>query len=130
MYDAFGPGILFSRGAALSILVLTMFAMFLVTYELTTYVRNKLKRRCNTLFDFQILFHRFSGFLITITSYIHVVGHLTGSIRAMDKEKDMDELNSVLTHKTFKTHHNYLELLFKTIPGITGILLTIIITLM
>ena len=36
MYDAFGPGILFSRGAALAILVLTMFGMFLVTYDLTT----------------------------------------------------------------------------------------------
>ena len=45
MYDAFGAGILFSRGAALSIIVLTVFAMFLVTYDLTTFCRNKLKKR-------------------------------------------------------------------------------------
>jgi len=36
MYNMFGVGILFSRGAALSIIVLTMLAMFLVTYDLTT----------------------------------------------------------------------------------------------
>jgi len=130
MYDAFGPGILFSRGAALAILLLTMFGMFLVTYDLTTWVRNKLKRRWNTVFDFQILFHRFSGFLITIYSYIHTVGHLTGSIRALDKEKDVNKINSVLTHKRFDKHLNYFELLFTTIPGVTGILLMIIITLM
>jgi len=45
MYDAFGAGILFSRGAALSIIVLTILAMFLVTYDLTTFCRNKLKKR-------------------------------------------------------------------------------------
>ena len=45
MYDAFGVGILFSRGAALAIIVLTMLAMFLVTYDLTSWCQSKLKRR-------------------------------------------------------------------------------------
>ena len=45
MYDAFGVGILIGKGAALSIIVLTVLAMFLVTYDLTTCCRNKLKKR-------------------------------------------------------------------------------------
>lgn len=58
-YDKFGVGILMGKGAALSILVLTMLLMFLVTYDLTTWVRGILNRWCNTLFDLQVLFHRF-----------------------------------------------------------------------
>ena len=45
MYDAFGVGILIGKGAALSVIVLTILAMFLVTYDLTTCCRNKLKKR-------------------------------------------------------------------------------------
>ena len=59
MYDLFGPGIMISRGAALAIIVLTMITMFFVSYDLTTCIRQKLRGKCSTLFDFQILFHRF-----------------------------------------------------------------------
>lgn len=127
MYDMFGPGILFSRGAALAIILLTMFTVFLVTYDLTTCCRNKLKKRCSTLFDFQILFHRFSGFLITFYSVVHTIGHLTGSVRGLAEEEDVDEINKVLTHKEFSKHLTYAEILLTTIPGITGILLLIVI---
>lgn len=58
-YGMFGPGILVARGSALNILLFTMMAMFMVTYDVTTYVRKCIKHRCATLFDFQILFHRF-----------------------------------------------------------------------
>ena len=59
MYDMFGVGILLGKGAALAIIVLTMMAMFFVTYDVTTMIRNKLKKTFSTLFDFQLLFHRF-----------------------------------------------------------------------
>jgi hypothetical protein len=36
MYDLFGPSLLISRGAALSILIFTMIAMFFVSYDLTS----------------------------------------------------------------------------------------------
>jgi hypothetical protein len=130
MCSKFGPGILFSRGAALSILLLTIFAMFLVTYDLTTCIQKKIKKRCSTLFDFQILFHRFSGFLITFYSIVHTIGHLTSSIKYLDQEDDLDKINSVLTHKKFNKHKTYAELLFTTIPGVTGILLLAIISFM
>lgn len=130
MFDMFGPGILFSRGAALAIICLTMIAIFLVTYDVTTWCRTKLKRRFSTLFDFQILFHRFWGFLITFYSVVHTIGHLTGSIRALHNDKHLEETNEVLTKKEFRTHKSYAELLFATLPGITGILLLSTICLM
>ena len=130
MYDMFGVGILFSRGAALAIIVLTMIAMFLVTYDVTTMWRNKLKRTCSTLFDFQLLFHRFCGFLIFFYSIVHTIGHLTGSARGLSGEKDVNKINHVLTHKEFDKHLSYHEILFMTIPGVTGIILLIIITMM
>ena len=130
MYDMFGPGILFSRGAALAIIVLTMIAMFLVTYDATTFCQNKLKKRCATFFDFQVLFHRFCGFLILFYSWVHTIGHLTGSIRGLSKEKDVNEINDVLTHHEFDEHLTYEQILFTTLPGVTGLILLFIITFM
>ena len=48
----------------------------------------------------------------------------------MDEEKDLSKTNDVLTHKTLDEHLSYSEILFATIPGVTGILLLIIITAM
>jgi len=77
-----------------------------------------------------VLFHRFSGMLITFYSIVHTVGHLTGSVRELHEEEDMEETNDVLTYKEFKSHKSYAEILFTTIPGITGIMLLIIICTM
>ena len=129
-YDLFGPGLIFSRGAALVILIFTMLAMFFVSYDLTTWLRRKLKGRCSTLFDFQILFHRFCGYIILTYSIIHTIGHLTGSFRGLHQEKDLTKINKALTHHEMKEHKPYHLLLFTTLPGITGILLLIIITVM
>ena len=93
MYSVFGVGILLSRGAAFPIIALTMLAMFLVTYDFTTWCRKHLKTRCATLFDFQILFHRFSGMLITFYSIVNSIGHLTGSLKAIHEEDDVGETN-------------------------------------
>jgi predicted ferric reductase len=129
-YDLFGVGILFAKGAAIPILLLTMLALFFVTYELTTCCRTACKTRCSAVFDFQILFHRVSGFLITFYSFVHTIGHLSGTFRALDNEKDLDVINAVFSHKEFKHHKSYAELLFATIPGLTGIILLFIITVM
>lgn len=97
-YDLFGPGLLFGKGAALVILIFTMLAMFFVSYDLTTWLRGKLKGKWSTLFDFQILFHRFCGYVILIYSVIHTIGHLTGSYYKLNKEKDMEKINEALTY--------------------------------
>ena len=48
----------------------------------------------------------------------------------MSEEKDLDKINDVLTHKTLDKHLSYCEILFTTIPGVTGILLLLIIAVM
>ena len=127
MYKFIGVNILFSRGAAWAIIVFTMIAMFFVSYDLTTCMRQCLRGRCPTLFDFQILFHRFWGYTILFYSVVHTVWHLTGTLRAIANWDDLDEINNMLEHHEFNSLKTYPELLFTTIPGITGILLFIII---
>jgi hypothetical protein len=129
-YDFFGVGILLAKGAAIPILLLTMLALFFVTYEMTTCCRTACKTRCSAVFDFQILFHRLSGFMITFYSFVHTIGHLTGTFRVLDDEKNLDVINAIFSHKEFKHHKSYAELLFWTIPGLTGIILLFIITVM
>jgi hypothetical protein len=58
-YDVFGVPLLFSRGGALVILIFTMLVMFFVSYDVTTWLRGKLKGKCATIFDFATLFHKF-----------------------------------------------------------------------
>jgi NADPH oxidase 2 len=121
---------MFSRGSALAILVFTVMAMFFVSYDVTTWVRKKLKGRCSTIFDFQILFHRFCGYVILIYSVIHTIGHLSGTIRKIDQEEDLEKVNDHLTHYEFSSKKSYAELLFWTVPGLTGVILLLIIILM
>ena len=40
MYEVFGPGIVFSRGAALAIIFLTMLVLLFVSYDTLTWIRN------------------------------------------------------------------------------------------
>jgi NADPH oxidase 2 len=126
----FGVTLMFSRGSALAILVFTVMAMFFVSYDVTTWVRKKLKGRCSTIFDFQILFHRFCGYVIMIYSVIHTIGHLSGTIRKIDQEEDLEKVNDHLTHYEFSSKKSYAELLFWTVPGLTGVILLLIIILM
>jgi hypothetical protein len=58
-YEIVGVGLLISRGAALSILVLDIFALTFVSYDLLTMCRSyKCTRRCVTLLDFNVYFHK------------------------------------------------------------------------
>ena len=60
-------------------------------------------------------------------STLHTVGHLIGTFRVFSEADTVDEINDVFKHNEFKSVKTYPELLFTTIPGITGILLMIII---
>jgi hypothetical protein len=129
-YKVFGVTLLFSRGGALVILIFTMLAMFFVSYDVTTWLRGKLKGKCATIFDFQTLFHRFCGYVILTYSVIHTIGHLTGTFRVIHNTKDFEKINDVLTRHQFTEHYEYHMLLFTTLPGVTGLLLLFIILAM
>ena len=63
-------------------------------------------------------------------SVIHTIGHLTGTFRGISQEDDLDEINKALTHYEFDETKEYHELLFTSVPGVTGLLLlTIIISM-
>jgi len=76
------------------------------------------------------MFHRFCGYTILVYSVVHTIGHLTGTFRKMSNEKNVDKLNDALTYYQVEEHKSYAELLFTTVPGITGILLLLIIVAM
>lgn len=67
--------------------------------------------------------------MILIYSWIHTIGHLSGSFVAMTTQP-LEIINKDLMYWRFKSRPTYAELLFATIPGITGIILLLIITLM
>ena len=87
--DFMGAGILFSRGAALAIELLTASAMILICYDLLRCCRGITKNRCKGLLDHHLYYHRWAGYLILIYSLIHTVGHLTGSVRSISEEKNV-----------------------------------------
>ena len=99
MYEVFGFGIFFSRGAALAIIILTMMVLILVSYDTMTCIRNLscCKNHFNSLFDHLVLYHRFVGYLILIYSIVHTIGHLCGSALHIHIE-DMETVNEILTH--------------------------------
>ena len=55
---------------------------------------------------------------------------MTGSFLGLHREKDVSKINEALTHYEFDEHKSYPTLLFTTVPGITGILLLLIIIAM
>ncbi len=66
--------------------------------------------------------------MIFIFSWIHSIGHLAGSFVGIANHS-LDEVNDTLMYKTFKTKPKYWELIFKTTPGITGILLLLVVNI-
>lgn len=81
-------------------------------------------------FNNNILIHRFCGYLMTLYGILHTIGHLLGSMRHFSEADDISKVNKVTLHHDFKHKMSYEELLFTTTPGITGIILVIIMFLM
>ena len=101
-YKLIGFGIVVSRGSASAIHSLNVVSCLMVSYSFITKCWSVCKKRCSTLLDFKILFHRICGYLILLFSYIHTIGHLAGSFAAISKA-DLEETNSVLMKKKFTT---------------------------
>ena len=101
----------------------------LLNYSIVTFIWGWCCKMNILLIDKKILFHRICGFMVFIYSWIHSIGHLTGSFRAIS-EKPLEEINAYLMTKTFKEKPSYAYLVFCTIPGTTGLILLFIITCM
>lgn len=118
-----------SRGSASSILGLLTILLFLVSYDLLTCLRGKCCKRNCTIIDKKILFHWISGFTILGYSFLHTIGHLTGSMKTA-ASADIDKVNEYFMHKTFDRQYSYPYLVFLSRPGATGWLLWFFFILM
>lgn len=128
-YEKIGLPILFSRGAAGAILLLIILTLFFVAYDLQTWCRSKFcKTTLIVLVDEKTRFHKFCGYLLLAYAILHSLGHLSGSMWTISS-LEVEETNAILTHKQFKDKPTYLELLM-TLPGITGFLMLVILSLM
>jgi hypothetical protein len=58
--------------------------------------------------------------LITFYAIVHTIGHLNGTMKVISEEEDIQKANDVLLHHEFGKEMSYAELLFTTIPGVTG----------
>ena len=67
---------------------------------------------------------------MTIFAIIHTACHLMGSFRILAENKNLEQINDHLAVKAFDRHYSYVQLLFTTIPGITGIILFLWLMLM
>ena len=58
---------------------------------------------------------------MALMAVIHTVGHLIGPVNTIANETDIDKLNSFMIKKKWDRTVTYVELLFTTIPGFTGL---------
>ena len=128
--DYIGPWIIVSRACASAILSTTLILMLFVSYDLMTVMRLKWRGKWLLWFNNNILIHRFWGFVITFYGTLHTIGHCLGSIKKISEEDNIEEVNKVTLHHDFATERSYLYLLFWSIPGLTGVVLLILMFLM
>ena len=67
---------------------------------------------------------------MTFYGILHTIGHLLGSFKKFSEEKDINNVNRITLNKNFDGRRTYLQLLFLSIPGSTGIVLVILMLAM
>ncbi len=70
----------------------------------------------------------FCGYMILLFSWIHAIAHLATTFETIQKTP-LAEINAVLAKKRFSRSYTFAELLFTTKPGVTGLLLLLVINL-
>ena len=129
-YDEFGLYIVCSKFTSGSILFWAMTLMLFISHDLMTLIRSNWKWKLVSWFDHYFVIHRFAAYLVTINGLIHSAWHLAGSIRIISNSKDIQNTNNHMSRNVFLTAPTYGEILFETIPGITGWIMLSIIILM
>ena len=90
----------------------------------------KWKGKCLLWVDNNIMIHRIWGFVVVFYGTLHTIGHWLGSIKKISEETDISKTNEATLHHDFPHTMSYTDLLFFSIPGSTGIILTIQMFLM
>ena len=129
-YDEFGLYLVCSKFTSGSILFWTVILMTFISHDTMTLIRANWRCRLNSWFDHYFVIHRFAAYLVTINGLIHSICHFTGSLRIISESNSVEDINKHMSRNVFTSQPEYWELLFKTIPGITGLIMLLIIFLM
>lgn len=129
-FEMVGYGLVVARGSASALLVMSVLMLFFISYDVLTWVRATcLGGVMTAALDLNVLNHQFCAYLVIFYSIIHTAAHLIFTYPKMSSV-DLNYLNAHLTHATFTEEPTYVDLLFKSWAGLTGIGLCIVLILM
>ena len=95
-------GFLIARGAAFSIIILTMFILLTMSRKFITNLhKTKFNKYFSFFFDEHRFIHQICGFFLVFYSFIHISGHLLGTFMKL-KEKNIAEKFSIQPKKLWK----------------------------
>ena len=117
-----------AKGSAAVIKYSLAFLLALVTKTLTTILRKIGLVRLLPL-NFNVYFHTILGVAVFIASWAHSIAHMGFIMRKFSNIKDLEDLNKLLRTPTYRVHP-YTWWVFQSIPGWTGIVSLILITLL
>ena len=131
-YDALGLGLCFAfAGKFGSIFILDVVFVFMYRDLLMIFRKfSFFGKYFSVLFNEHFTIHKFSAYILVLFVTIHALGHLLGTFIQISEVNNLEVLNSVTTEGKFDSLPSYPDILFKSIPGITGIIMLLIIYLM
>ncbi|CAI2386629.1 unnamed protein product [Moneuplotes crassus] len=130
VFAMLGNQLMVAKGCALAIIFLCVAVLLFVSYDFLTAIRGCCGGKCLSLLDSHLLFHKVCGFLLFIYSTIHTICHCAWSVSALSKDDNFPAIKANISTFGFDHSPNVAEVVFLTIPGLTGIILQIAITLM
>ena len=125
-YQYLGAPIIISKTFAFAIIVVVVFLMFFISFDLLTLIREKWRGRWLGWLDYNLSIHKFWGYLITLYGICHSWWHLFGTFIIISKSND-SQISDLNDSFDSKGKRKYYELLFCTLTGVTGLILLVVI---
>lgn len=127
--DFIGIGLQFAFAGKIGVLFIVDAMFFLMFRDVLTFLRKfrLFGKYFNVFLNEHVTLHKFCGYILAIFATIHAIGHLSGTFVKISQTQDLVALNSLTTVGKFDKIPTYSSLLFATIPGITGIIMLVII---
>jgi len=122
-----------AKACAFTINLNLLILLTLITKTITTVFRRIGLARILPL-NFNVFFHTIIGFTTLFLGYVHAGSHIAGNFVILANKDSPEEVNALF--EALGTDHTFTEVkpvtwwLFASVPGITGILIIILMTIM